>query len=365
MSDPRMGATSASSAEADSLCPGRFQAQRGLPEIKSEDAASGTRIHEALAGKVIQLSPDEQEIKERCEEIEQKLVAQVFGAEKPKKVFVEQRFWCKIPVPQGEALLHSGQADKVHRAINKALVVDYKTGSGDQIESPKNMQLRDLAVLVSGGLVVNEIYTAIVQPMATMNPELCVYNQGDLDIAKAQMFNRVRASRAPNAKRIPGPKQCRWCRATSTCPEHNAWAGSLVPVSKSILDVAISEWTPQQCAVFCAGRAAARRWLDDAEEAIKARLAASSDAVPGWKLKEGKRRRAVNDPTQLFQRFVSAGGKQDDFIKSVKIGIDDLKLQLREATKLKGVALNNKLNELLEGVIEIKQDEPSLAKADE
>ena len=47
--DERRGQTSASNAQADSLCQGRHRAQAGLPDTKSDDSKFGTEIHDALA----------------------------------------------------------------------------------------------------------------------------------------------------------------------------------------------------------------------------------------------------------------------------------------------------------------------------
>lgn len=363
MEDPRRGATSASSAEADSLCPGRFLAQVGLPDVKSEAAESGTRIHAALAGQTVTLTPDELELAKACKEVEEKLVQQVFGPSKTT-VWSEQRYWCKIKA--GDATYeHSGQADKVYRYGTRALIIDYKTGQGEQKESPKNLQLRDLAVLVQGNLIVPEIFTAIVQPLATMKPELCVYQTGELQQAKTEMFARVIKSRDPKSPRVAGEVQCKYCRATRVCSEYQKWAGSMLPATKPITDVPMASWDAQQCALFCAGRAVAQRWLDDAEAMIKGRLAANPDAIPGWCLKEGKTRSTVVDPTALCQRFLASGGTQDQFLKTVSIALGAFKDQVREAMQLKGNALDQKVKELMQGLVETKRDQPSLAKKKE
>lgn len=362
MNDPRKGCTSASSAEADSLCPGRFLAQKGLPEFKSKEAEAGTRIHAALAtGTREGLSGEESDIADACSEVEKKLVDQYFGPGAKIRSWREQRYWCKVR--QGQNVFdHSGQVDFIGRDIRKALVIDYKTGPADQPESPRNAQLRDLAVLVAGNLVIPEVAVAIVQPLATMTPEICIYTQDDIKRAEQEMFTRVANSRNPEAKRVAGEKQCRYCRATGTCAEYQAWAGARLPAPQSILGVPIASWTPQQCAVFCSGRAIAQKWLDDAESAMKARLKADPDAIPGWCLKEGKTRSTVTDPEELFRRFSTLGGTQSAFLKFIKILKEGLEDQLRVLTKTKGKALSAEVDKILQGIVETKQDQPSLAK---
>src|SRR5262252_11167898 len=102
MSDERHGATSASNAEADVRCPGRFLAQRGIAEPpRSADAAHGDVVHRALADSanpsfMNTLTMEQRETFDACREIEKKLVTQMFGSI-PVRVWREQRYWVKIP----------------------------------------------------------------------------------------------------------------------------------------------------------------------------------------------------------------------------------------------------------------------------
>ncbi len=74
--DPREGWPSASGAEANSLCPPRFLAQRGMPELpESREAESSTAVHAALAGQPIrQLTSEEHDALERYRALEAKIL---------------------------------------------------------------------------------------------------------------------------------------------------------------------------------------------------------------------------------------------------------------------------------------------------
>ena len=66
--DERQVHTSASNASADRKCPGRAIAQRGIPEVKSDDAEHGRAIHEALAKQdPTGLDVDQMDIYESCQ----------------------------------------------------------------------------------------------------------------------------------------------------------------------------------------------------------------------------------------------------------------------------------------------------------
>jgi len=104
--DIRGGWTSASNASADAACPGRHQAQKGLPESSGEWAESGRKIHAALANEPVNattlLSLEEREVFDACRDIEKKLVLQYFGDTTMggpgtgMRVFREQRYWARF-----------------------------------------------------------------------------------------------------------------------------------------------------------------------------------------------------------------------------------------------------------------------------
>jgi hypothetical protein len=384
--DPHLIGTSASSAAADRLCPGRYLASRGLPDTHTEIAASGSRIHAALAenareginsGTLLSLTPEEREMFDSCREIERKLIAQIWNGESDptNRVWKEQRYWCKVESgprhtdqhkDQPVLYLHSGQADFVNRRKNIALILDYKTGSGDVPESPKNEQLRDLAVMVWRTLIgVDEVIVAIVQPLATYSPELCRYTRPELEQAEEEMWERVRKSNDPKSPRVAGDVQCKFCKAKGVCKEYAQWAASLLPEKPTPLAIAMSEWSLEQRSAVAEHLPRLRKLLDDAEGFLKAALTADPEGVPGFFLKPGITRETINDPQELFNRFVQSGGTLEQFMASVGITKKKLEEQVRVVTNTKGKALKSKLEEMLQGIVDAKQNAPSLARKED
>lgn len=356
--------TSASSAQADSLCPGRYQAQLGLPEEITDASESGTKIHAALAKQSDEgLSANEASVYEACCRLEQELVVKWFGPEVAglkATPLREKRFWIKFQDKE-----HSGQVDVLYRRGDKALILDDKTLTGEVPNSPRNMQLRDLAVLVWHNTpLLTGIAVAVIQPLVTMKPELCVYGAEDIKQASSELTARVTASHDPNAKRVPGEAQCKFCRARLKCQEHAKWASSMLP-SVSILDVPVAEWTALQCATFCNNKAVARKWLDECEEAMKKRLTADPMAVPGWTLEPGKIMTPIINPQGVFDRFSARGGSLDQFMGCVNVKKGELKEQLKAVTKEKGKALDQSMKALCEGFTGSDQHAPSLARKEE
>lgn len=378
--DPRKGATSASAAAADSLCAGRHLAQAGLTAPKSEDALAGTKIHAVLAsGKTDGLSLAEVETYDACRSIAQKLVAEFFGASVVPAVFVEQRFWGRFG-PKGKEFPHSGQSDVVFRHGVKALVLDYKSLAGDVAENPKNLQLRDLAVLVWGNMPpISEVGVAIVQPLVTHSPDICVYDESALKMSQDQLAARVVASNNPQSPRVAGEMQCKYCLAKTRCKEYATWAGSMVPVKAAeeamqvamTFQVAMADWSPEQRAKIAGVLAPAVKILDEIKEFLKDGLAADPNFVPGWELKPGNKRETIIDAQAAFERSLSLmpGATQEEkvkaFIAAVTVAKGKLKDQIHAGTGQKGKALDSTLAGLLSGIVEQSQNAPSLKRKGE
>ncbi len=367
--DKREGWTSASNADADARCPGRHLAQRGIESTPGADAEFGRVIHAALAKHDDDdLTPEQGRIFEACQEIERKMLEQFFGADfKLVKQYREQRLWATFLGPDigpdFGSLRHSGQPDVVYRYGLRGLIVEYKTLPGDVPTSTVNLQLRDQVCLAADNYVLTEVGVVVVQPLVTQTPELTVYDKDAIARSTEDMRRRVIASSADSGRRA-GPVQCKYCKAKDACLEYAAWAATLLPASV-ITGLPIARWGPDQCAQFCAGRAAAQKWLDECEAEVKRRLEANPDAVTGWCLKPGAVREEVVNPSALHARFLESGGTTEQFMEAVKIGKGDLEKQVRVATALKGKALKCKLTALLDGITRAKQCAPSLARKEE
>jgi len=373
--DPiRHGWTSASNAEADAACPGRHLASRGLPETQSEDASFGALIHECLADsgirtKMEKMTLEQHEIFDACRNIEGKLRDQYFGAgagdnKNKMRVFRERRFWLKLTSRDGKGLFeHSGQADVVFQHGTRLLVLDFKCLAADKTDSPKNGQLRDLAVLAAGEIPeTQEVAVAIVQPLVTHSPELCLYGPDDLKRAALELYGRIVKSNDPKSPRVAGVIQCAYCLAKPNCREYQAWASQMVPAPRSILDVPVAQWTGEQCAIFLDHASVAQRWLDDCKDAVKARVEADPAAVPGWTLKPGAIKETITDPQACFDRFAALGGGIAQFMSTVSVGKSKLKEAIHAVTAAKGQQLDKAVKALTEGITEQKQNAPSLVK---
>lgn len=372
--DERDGGTSASNAEADSLCQGRHLAQKGRPEQSSDDAKFGQQIHTALATINTEgLDTQQLSIYDSMVEITEALMLKVFGTDADNaKVFRERRFKVQVASKPGDGEVrykHSGKPDFVARLGNKALVIEYKCLPGEVASSPTNMQLRDQAVLVSGELLVNEVYTAVNQPLVTHEPDLCLYNKEALKQAEQEMFLRVRNSNDEAAGRTAGEKQCQFCLARSDCPDYQTWAQSLIPAPATMFGVPVREWTEEQRAKFMDGKRTAQKWLDETYRALKELMKEYPGCVPGYVLGEGDKMTTITDPQKLFARF-DAIAKQAEFtdetlplfMQCVAVKKGEFETLVRKVTGFKGKKLNATIDAMLTDIVEVSRKEGSIEK---
>lgn len=378
--DERRGWTSASNAEADSLCPGRHQAQKGMPEVSGDYADRGTAIHRVLATEegalTTNLAVEDRETFEACREQERALVNQFFGEGAAVKVIRERRFWGRVKTPTG-FLEHSAKPDVVYYQGTKALALEYKTLYGDIPASPTNLQLRDQACLVAANLLCVEVGVAVIQPRVAKDiPEICLYLPESIKVARDQMRARIIASNSPDAPRVAGQVQCKWCRAKGSCPAYEEFARATLtamespPALVTLAPLPLSQWTPEMRAIFLEGEAVAREWLEETKSALKDMLKADPKAIPGWTLRKGVTREKIINAQACFERFVVLAKEQgietseavDQFMGCVDISKGLLRDRLSSVTKKRGKALDGAMTQITEGIVEAKQLEPSIIR---
>lgn len=364
------------------MCPGRWLAGRDLPELPHADddlADTGTIIHALWTGKFDPdkhrtPTPEEVDKSYALIEAEETACTEYFGDEWPKTIrFVEQRLTLSIPIPVAtsttcgmEILRCSGQFDvaRVHTVSQRVLILDGKTGWNDVTANPRNLQLRWLAGLYYENIGAEEIAVGILKPFGKPSP-LCVYSKDDLAKAVLEMESQVRAMFDPNAERVPGEEQCRYCKFRNACPERGEWLSSALPVFPSLpMTISASNWTPEQRASFLDVEKACRDWIDERKEELKALLAKDPEAAPGYALSNGKTLETIVDPAEVHRRFVAnlEGATTEAFMPCVKIGKEKFKEAVRFVTGHKGKELTADVDALLKGCTEEKKCEPSIVR---
>jgi len=380
--NPRGGWTSASSASYDAACPGRHLAQRGLPEEVNEDAESGTRIHAAVAGADPPgLTGDEREQAERLQFMRDAIVAAWLTGKALESVRGDSendRLWLEDPET---GFRHSGLHDYavIARSTDRALhglIVDYKTGRVAVDDPALNMQLRDLAVLldVQTGSELETVTCQIIQPWVGQYTPVR-YTFEDLNRAADELILRIRASNDPKSPRIAGEAQCKYCRAKSRCPEFAAMVEAVLPQPLTVeraqevveqADTLLPQIPNEKLAKALNVLGLAEKWIAALRTEARARLKENPGCLPGWKLTPGMTRQAITDVRLVWSRWGSSWpGQAQTFLAAAKLVKADLKDSIRSVSGLKGKALTEALDQLIEGATTDTVTSPRLVREGE
>jgi len=360
MSDERAGLPSASAVQRYRDCNGSWNQCKGVEEHQTEEvkewAESGDRIHLWLEDPtfIVLTDPQELEVAELCAGQRTGLVLKVFEENAPfAKSVREDRIWLMA----GRKKRFSGKADDTFIYSDTGLIVDFKTGRGDAPESPKNLQLRSLAVILwlKHQKRLRRIYVAIVQPLVNREPLLCCYEEADLEQATAELLALLDAIMKPDAPLTAGT-QCKFCPAKFRCPAAKAALETLALNGQEIQDPSL----PQLLDLCEVCKPIIKAVVDRAKVLLKE----NGDAVPGWTLGKPASVRSITDPFAVFKVLSDAALlTRDQFLNDcVSVGVGDLEKAVAKHNQLKPQAAKDTVNATCAEFIQLKPKEPSLEK---
>ena len=355
--DERRGKPSASHVERLMLCPGSWQLERTLPPSpESEDAASGTRIHAAMAGDMVALSPSETETMEMCMALEVKTLLEVLETDEPETTHREKRLW----LDEDESI--SGKADVIFQHGKRALILDAKTGRNEVESASSNLQLRTLAVLwFVNHVEVDDITVGIIQPWVSPQVSLSRYTCEHLIQATDELDAILDEAESPNAKRVPGEKQCKYCRAKAVCPEARNYALTTLHNPEQ----SVSTLTGEALGDYLGRLPLVETIVEALKVEAKRRLTEDPSSVPGWELKPGAQKETITNPQTVFNRFSEQGGDVAGFLACITVAKGKLEDALRLLNPaLKGKSLKEAVRSLVDGCTETKANAASLVRSE-
>jgi hypothetical protein len=376
--DERRGVPSASAMERVVNCPPSHHLAKLLPrereEEVGEDAKSGTRIHAVLANDVSEdtLSAAEHETMEMCRAAVKKL-ANEYGITEAAEAIFETRLGLTtldrvVPVAKNRTaqFKFTGQGDLILIENDRALVIDYKTGRGDQKDAVNNAQLAALAALVWRWRGCREIRVAIVQPWAGQ-PTVADYDYETGQKAYEWLLAAVDAAERSTPDDRKAGEWCKWCRVAKAgkCDVANRKALAVVDVMQPQTLVSLPDET-QRAAMFARAMempaealastlhsiAFAKRIIAALEGAAKERAKSDPDFQRFYTLREKNGRRKITDVGQAFARANGYGVTPEAFTAQCSIGLGDLEDLLRSATGKKGKDLKALTGTVLDGITE-------------
>jgi hypothetical protein len=136
----------------------------------------------------------------------------------------------------------------------------------------------------------------------------------DLRAFKQQAAEAAEAARQPDAPLVPGEKQCRFCKAKSTCPALRAEVSEIVSGSATLDDFLTPDMTTgdNYLSMAMSKVELVEQWCSAVRAEVARRLLAGQ-SVDGFKLVEGKRgNRKWNSDAEVEALFKSFRLRQDE-----------------------------------------------------
>lgn len=350
---------SASGSDRWARCPGSVKAEEGFQDKGSEFAAEGTTAH-ALAEyclnnavscvSCVGMSFEGRQVDlEMCEYV-QLYVDYVcsFSGEH----FYEQRVDFSPWVPEG---FGTSDAIVIDAKTKTLRVIDLKYGKGVQVDAENNYQ----AQLYAMGAIndfgsfaeVEKVFIAIVQP------RLDHISEWEITVEQLNEFAQYIKQRAtmacePEADRVPGDKQCQWCKAKATCPALYNLAQDTLMQSFEVIEIdslpKLNQLTDAQLKLALDNRKLIESWLSSVEQYATEQIL-DGKQIGGYKLVEGRSIRQWIDEQQA-EKALSERFDESDIYKKTFVSV-------AQAEKL----LGKKQAGLLSELVTKPQGKPTLA----
>lgn len=217
-----------SSLERRERCPGSLLAEQGLPEETSPDAEEGTFLHECVAlSRLDGLTTEQSSAVQSCIDFRESI--------KNSSEVIEAHSEFKLrAVGSDFEELYTGTADEVVVTETGISIIDWKFGRVKVEEGANNIQLAAYALAAMQMFGKDSCTVYVFQPRINASSSYTFTNA----MALLKYIEAVIARcKQPDAPRISGAKQCKYCKARHTCPELIKEGNALVAVQKSIYEI--------------------------------------------------------------------------------------------------------------------------------
>lgn len=281
-------------------CPAWLARSREVPFTVPEKqwTSDGTKIHAILSDEEEEDREDESDEIEMavgiCKNKEDMLLVSI-GFEDYETV-TEERLW--LCDERGRKLA-SGQPDHVHISGDKFSIFDWKTGRKDVPSPAKNAQLISYAVMVAEKHGLQEGFLGII-PAWRQTPPLAEITNVELAQWRTAILSAIAETLEPNPRAKAGP-WCDYCPCRPFCPE----ALAIVRLISEI-NVHTFMLRSQPAEILETFKLAkhAQSTIKDLLDALKERLSAHADAVPGLTVGKGGEMKTIPGSMQSVERML-------------------------------------------------------------
>lgn len=306
---------SASGAHRWMACPGSVKAEEGLPDSSSPFAEEGTQAHD-VAEKALTGGWDCSTVWDRDDLAEPLQVYVDYVRAIPHDLrVIEKRVSFGDWVEDG-----FGTADAICIKDNTIHIVDLKFGKGVKVDATNNPQAMLYAL---GAFSEYEfLFDLKTVKISIVQPRMDNISEWELPIEDLLKWGEVArqaalATQDSNAKRVPGEKQCRWCKAKATCPALLGMTQDAIMADFDQLDdlPPPNKLTDDQLRVALEAKPLIEAWLSAVENFIKERIV-DGVGFPGFKLVEGRSMRKWADEKIMLDVLVNMLGDKA-YIKKI------------------------------------------------
>jgi hypothetical protein len=380
--NPFQNVPSASKLHRVLECPGSHQAEFAAPQVEEDttEANIGNEVHAILAGELTEdnASVEAVQTAEMCERQVLSLITE-WGHDDNNKLSEKRygltRLGGVVEVTESTKadVIFTGQFDRLYISGTHGLLIDFKSLRGDHATAIENPQLMSLAVLVAKKHKLTDVRVALVQPMKG-KPTTADFNANGLKLAESWLFAALDAEMEAGPDDRRAGKWCKYCKARFSCPtfrDVNINALDVVQPETLPADAAtrnktvfarMAEMTPQQLIHIEKNVVGLMGAFIAAHKAVfKQRVEAGE--IPGYTTREKKGKRSIIDVTKVFAACEAHGVTAEQFTALCSIGLGDVKQLLKDATHLKGKALDNLHDAVLTGAVEVGKSSVELVPA--
>jgi len=272
----------------------------------------------------------------------------------------EQRLW----VHDGFDPIISGQYDVAYgkNSGKSVLMLDGKTLYGEQDPAEYNDQLRELvALFYYNNPQTEKITVGILAPKLRERCTLAVYDRYEMELAYRLMRLSLAEAAQPNAVRTPG-NYCTRCPAKLNCEEVKQLIGRTYNLAKRIEQGEFQLPLGEKGAAILDNIKTVKSTLKAVEERYKVLLETEPEAIPGWRLKDGKKVRIIPEPEKALARAKQYWFSDADFWGCVDVAIGRLQERLSAVAKVRGKSLERKFDEAFGELVTYQQYGPELEK---